>query len=119
MLTMAWSIQFESEFDIEYQQMDDGLQNALLSHLVLLEEFGPQLGRPKADTLKDSKHTNMKELRFDHDGGVWRIAYAFDPERSCIVLVAGDKCGDNQKRFYKKLITTADKRFAAHLETLK
>ncbi len=116
---MSWTILFESEFDAEYQQMDVGLQNTLLSYLLLLEEFGPQLGRPKADTLNGSKYSNMKELRFDHDGGVWRVAYAFDPERNGIVLVAGDKCGENQKRFYKKLITTADRRFTNHLKTVK
>lgn len=60
----------------------------------------------------------MKELRFNHDGGVWRVAYAFDTEREGIVLVAGDKSGTNQKRFYRKLITTADQRFTNHLDKL-
>lgn len=115
---MAWSITFEDEFDTEYKQMDERLQNALLSHLVALEKFGPQLGRPKADTLNGSQHANMKELRFNHDGGVWRVAYAFDTEREGIVLVAGDKSGTNQKRFYRKLITTADQRFTNHLDKL-
>lgn len=62
---------------------------------------------------------NMKELRFDADDGVWRVAFAFDPERKAIVLVAGDKAGVAQKRFYKALIAKADARFAEHLETLK
>lgn len=115
---MAWSITFEDEFDTEYQQMDEGLQDALLSHLVALEKFGPQLGRPKADTLYDSQHANMKELRFNHSGGVWRVAYAFDTEREGIVLVAGNKSGANQKRFYRELITIADQRFTNHLDKL-
>ena len=72
MLRIAWTLTFASEFDAEYQQMNTGLQNALLSHLVVLEKFGPRLGRPKADTLHGSVHANMKELRFNHDGGVWR-----------------------------------------------
>ena len=84
--------------------MDSALQDALLSHLGLLEKFGPQLGRPRADTLNGSQHANMKELRFNHDGGVWRVAYAFDVERTGIVLVVGDKSGANQKRFYKQLL---------------
>ncbi|MEE9318816.1 MAG: type II toxin-antitoxin system RelE/ParE family toxin [Granulosicoccus sp.] len=115
---MAWSITFEDEFDTEYGQMDERLQNALLSHLVALENFGPQLGRPKADTLNGSQHANMKELRFNLDGGVWRVAYAFDTEREGIVLVAGDKSGTNQKRFYKELIAKADQRFTNHLDKL-
>lgn len=61
----------------------------------------------------------MKELRFDAGDGIWRVAFAFDPERKAILLVAGDKAGIAQKRFYKALIAKADTRFAEHLETLK
>ena len=81
----------------------------------LLESVGPQLGRPHSDTLKGSDYANMKELRFRAGGGVWRVAFAFDPKRLAILLVAGDKSGVNQARFYKRLITTADARYAAHL----
>lgn len=119
MLSMAWTIQFEEAFEAEYDQMDPSLREALLSHLVLLEKLGPQLGRPKADTLNGSQHANMKELRFNHDGGVWRVAYAFDTDRAGIVLVAGDKSGENQRRFYKQLIAIADERFTNHLDKLK
>jgi len=71
------------------------------------------------DTLKGSEHANMKELRFDAVGGVWRVAFAFDPRRQGILLVAGDKSGVSQDRFYKQLIAKADKRFVAHLERLQ
>lgn len=71
------------------------------------------------DTLKGSKHANMKELRFDYEGGVWRVAFAFDTERAAILLVSGDKGGADQRRFYKKLIASADARFDEHLATLK
>lgn len=77
------------------------------------------LGRPYVDTLEGSKYPNMKEMRFDADDGVWRVAFAFDPERKAILLVAGDKAGVAQKRFYKKLIAKADQRFADHLSKLK
>ncbi len=116
---MAWTIQFEGAFEAEYEQMEVSLQEELLSHLVLLERFGPQLGRPKADTLHGSQHANMKELRFNHDGGIWRVAYAFDVERTGIVLVAGDKGGVNQRQFYKQLIAIADRRFTNHQNKLK
>lgn len=66
-----------------------------------------------------SKDANMKELRFRADDGVWRVAFAFDPKRRAIILVAGDKAGVAQKRFYKSLIAKADARFAGHLEELK
>jgi len=54
----------------------------------------------------------MKELRFKVDNNAWRVAFAFDPKRKAILLVAGDKSGVNQNRFYKKLITVADERFS-------
>lgn len=57
----------------------------------------------------------MKELRCNADDGVWRIAFAFDPERKAILLTAGDKAGINEKRFYKRLIAKADERFDQHL----
>jgi hypothetical protein len=85
----------------------------------LLQQFGPQLGRPRVDTLKDSRHTNMNELRFDAADGVWRVAFAFDPMRKAILLVAGDKSGVSQSKFYKRLIAKADDRFDAHLARLK
>ena len=61
----------------------------------------------------------MKELRFDADNGVWRVAYAFDPERKAILLVAGDKSEGSQKKFYKDLIRRADERFDEHLAALE
>ena len=73
------------------------------------------MGRPHADTLKGSRHANMKELRFRTLDGVWRLAYAFDAERNAILLIAGDKKGVNETRFYKTLIQKADARFDDHL----
>jgi hypothetical protein len=69
------------------------------------------------DTLNGSHYANMKELRFRADGGVWRVAFAFDPQRNAVLLVAGDKSGVNEKTFYKRLIGKADKRYREHLET--
>ena len=71
------------------------------------------------DTLKGSRHANMKELRFEASDGEWRAAFAFDPERKAILLVAGDKSGGSEKRFYKQIIAKADFRFSAHVERLK
>ncbi len=84
-----------------------------------MQQFGPQLGWPRVDTLKDSRHANMKELRFSAADGEWRVAFAFDTKRKAILLVAGDKSGGNEKRFYRGLIRKADDRFEAHLARLK
>lgn len=94
------------------------VQDELLAQAKLLETFGPQLGRPRVDTLKGSRYPNMKELRFEAAGGVWRVAFAFDPNRQAILLIAGDKSGASEKRFYKQLIARADARFTAHLARL-
>lgn len=73
--------------------MADDLQDEVLAHAKVLAQFEPHLGRPTVDTLKASRHTNMKELRFDWPGGVWRVAIAFDPNRQAIHFVVGDELG--------------------------
>jgi hypothetical protein len=116
---MPWQVEFEDAFEAEFLAFDQSVQDALLAVARLLIDYGPQLGRPYADTLKGSRHANMKELRFEAADGEWRAAFAFDPQRKAVLLVAGDKSGGSQKRFYKQLIATADRRFSAHLERLK
>ncbi|MCY3595947.1 MAG: type II toxin-antitoxin system RelE/ParE family toxin [Rhodospirillales bacterium] len=70
------------------------------------------------DTLNGSRHANMKELRFGASGGQWRVAFAFDPVRRAVLLVAGDKSGGGERRFYRALIQRADERFDRHLARL-
>jgi hypothetical protein len=88
---MAWTVRFEDEFEQEFLRLPQGVQDELLALIRLLAEYGPQLGRPHVDTMKGSKHANMKELRADAAGGVWRVAFAFDPRRQAILLAAGNK----------------------------
>ena len=116
---MTWSVFLHDEFQDEFEQFPQKVQDELLACTLILQKMGPQLKRPLADTLKGSKHANMKELRFKVSNGVWRVAYAFDPQRQAILLVAGNKSGVSQTRFYKQLIAKADKRFDKHLKQLK
>src|ERR1043166_5696310 len=116
---MPWTVRFEDEFEREFATFDTAVQDELLAGARLLRQYGPRLGRPHVDTLKGARHANLKELRFDAAGGVWRVAFAFDPNRDAILLVAGDKSGIGQDRFYKRLIAQADRRYAAHLQRLK
>ena len=116
---MTWEVLFYEEFEPEFDALPDDVQDELLAHTKLLQQFGPQLGRPRADTLNGSRHANMKELRFDAADGVWRVAFAFDPNRKAILLVCGDKSGRSEKRFYRQLIEKADARFDAHLARIK
>jgi len=116
---MTWTVDLHPLFEEEFKALSEAVQDALLAEVGLLKRQGPDLGRPHVDTLNDSKYKNMKELRFNADNGVWRAAFAFDPERKAIILVAGDKAGEDQKRFYKTLIKKADKRFDDHCKQLK
>jgi len=117
-MAMKWEVIFHDEFDEEFKALDEGLQNELLAHAILLRDFGPTFGRPTVDTLKGSTHANMKELRFDWEGEVWRVAFAFDPMRRAVLLVGADKSGVDKKRFYRRLIAVADERFDSHLSSL-
>ena len=116
---MTWVVEFYDAFEPEFDALPDEVQDAILARAALLEREGPQLGRPHADTLRGSRHTNMKELRCHAGGGIWRIAFAFDPERRAILLVAGEKSGGSEKRFYRRLIARADERFDRLLATRK
>ena len=115
---MTWTVLFHDAFDAEFRDLKEDLQDELLAHARLLAEFGLNLGRPTVDTLKGSCHTNMKELRFSWNGQVWRVAFAFDPQRQAILLVVGDKGGADQRRFYKRLINVADTRYDEHVGSL-
>ena len=116
---MNRDVQFYSAFDAEFDDLPETVQDELLAHGRLLEEFGPQLGRPRVDTLNGSKYANMKELRFTANDGVWRVAFAFDPKRRAILLVCGDKSGGSEKRFYKQPLKKADERFDDHLSRIQ
>ena len=111
-----WRIETAPEFDPELLALDPEVRIELFPGAV---HSAIRAKRPRIDTLKGSKHANMKELRFDAAGGVWRMAFAFDPKRRAILLVAGDKSGVKEGRFYKELIGQADARFDAHLARLR
>jgi hypothetical protein len=116
---MDWTVEFHKSFASEFLEFPLDVQDALLVKVGLLEKLGPQLGRPHVDTLYDSQYPNMKELRFSVDEGVWRAAFAFDPTRKAIILVAGNKAGISTKRFYKQLMRIAEQRFNEHIFQLE
>ncbi len=118
-MNKGWTVEFHDDFASEVRLLPQGVREKLKAAATILGEEGPQLGKPRADTLKGSRHANMKELRFDADGGAWRVAYAFDSERRAILLVGGDKKGTGKARFYRNLIRVADERFNRHLQLLR
>ena len=113
---MIWTITFGSAFEVEFGDLPEAVQDELVASVRLLAAKGPALGRPYVDTLKGSSFANMKELRFNAADGTWRVAFAFDPLRRAVLLVAGDKSGVSQSRFYDSLIARADMRYQTHLD---
>ena len=107
----------------EVRALPGAVYDKLMSFSLLLEEYGPSLGRPTVDTLNGSRHPNVEELRVGagsgaRGGGVWPVAFAFDPDRQSILLVAGDKSKVERRRFYESLIGEADERFDVYPESI-
>ena len=115
---MAWKTATTGEFDEWFAELMEDVRIEVAAAIGVLARVGPILGRPLVDTLKSSKHSNMKELRVDECGQVIRIAFAFDPQRSAILLVGGAKQGTNPRLFYKQLIRKADRLYDAHLQRI-
>jgi hypothetical protein len=112
-----WEVEFTDEFGRWWETLDADEQESLAASVELLRHYGPQLGRPHADTLHGSRHANMKELRTQHRGHPFRTLFAFDPRRSAILLIGGDKTGD--KQFYERMIPLADQLYEQHLTELE
>jgi hypothetical protein len=86
---------------------DRGQQEDFTAVVTLLMEHGPQLPFPYSSGIEGSKHDHMRELRVQTSGKPLRGFYAFDPRRTAILLIGGDKTGDN--RFYERMIPVADR----------
>jgi hypothetical protein len=114
---MAWEVEYTDDFGEWWDSLDKDEQESLAASVELLRQLGPHLQRPHADTLAGSRHSNMKELRTQHGGRPLRTLFAFDPRRSAILLIGGDKTGDD--RFYERMIPLADRLFDEHLATLR
>ena len=88
-------------------------QESIDAYVGLLEEKGPSLGYPHASGVKGSKHSHMRELRVQHQGRPIRVLYAFDPRRVAVLLIGGDKPGDD--RWYARFVPVADRLYDEHL----
>jgi hypothetical protein len=112
-----WDVEYTDEFGAWWDTLSEAQQDAAARVVGRLEQIGPALGRPDADSVKGSRHSNMKELRVRQAGTAIRVMFAFDPRRSAILLIGGDKKGDD--RFYERMIPLADRLFDEYLDELK
>lgn len=116
---MTWEVLAAPEFQAWLASLPQEGKRAVAVDLEVLQEVGPQLGRPYVDTMKGSKHPNMKELRTSSGGFAYRTLFAFDPIRRAVLLIGGDKAGRKQERFYRTLVKQADAIYDRHLERLR
>ena len=110
---MTWDVEYTNEFEEWWNGLSEDEQVSLAASVHLLEERGPALGFPHCSGINGSKHSHMRELRTQHEGRPIRTLYAFDPRRSAILLIGGDKTGDN--RWYDARIPIADRLYDEHL----
>lgn len=109
-----WSIDRTGQIAEWLKTLDEDAKEAVFKNLLVLQEIGPSLGRPHVDSIKESRHKNMKELRIQNRQRLFRIFFAFDLDRKAILLVGGDKRGD--KRFYERMVPLADTLLDKHLD---
>ena len=114
---MNWEVEYSDEFGDWWRSLPDDAQVSLAASVGLLEERGPNLGFPHSSSIHGSKHSHMRELRTQHDGHPLRTLYAFDPRRNAILLIGGDKTGND--RWYEVHVPIADRLYDDHLEQLR
>lgn len=110
---MAWEVEYTDEFEVWWTKLDEQAQGAIDAYVRMLEQYGPELAYPYTSSVNGSRHSHMRELRVQSKGRPLRILYAFDPHRSAILLIGGDKTGN--ERFYEEVIPVADRLYDGHL----
>ncbi len=113
-----WEVITTDKFDEWFDSLSDVDRANVIAGMLLLEEIGPNLSRPYADTIEGSEFSNMKELRVQSKGDPLRAFFAFDPKRRAVLLIAGNKVGD-EKRFYKRMFPLADREYRTHLDSMR
>ena len=114
---VEWGVEYTEEFENWWDSLDEDEQESVASCVLLLEVRGPMLGYPFSSGIENSKHSHMRELRVQHAGRPYRVLYAFDPRRVAILLIGGDKTGND--RWYEQYVPLADKIYEAHIGALK
>lgn len=112
-----WYVEFTDEFEDWWNQLTEAEQVSIAASVELLEARGPNLRFPHSSGIESSNHEHMRELRTQHEGRPYRTLYAFDPRRAAILLIGGDKTGND--RWYEKFVPIADCLYDAHLDELR
>jgi hypothetical protein len=114
---MEWVVEHTDEFEGWWNGLDEGEQESVAAYVELLERRGPRLSHPHSSGIMESRHRHMRELRVQHEGRPYRVLYAFDPRRVAILLIGGDKTGND--RWYEEFVPEADDLYDVHLLELR
>lgn len=114
---MVWEVEYTDEFGEWWDSLALPEQEEVAKNVGLLERLGPTLGFPHSSDVVSSRHRHMRELRTQVHGDPFRTLYAFDPRRMAILLIGGNKAGDD--RWYSKYVPIADRLYDKHLEELR
>jgi len=114
---VAWEVEFTDAFELWWNSLNEDQQEEIDAKVLLLEERGPVLPRPHSDVITTSKHSNMKELLGNVNEAQLRVLYAFDPRRTAILLIGGDKSGN--PNWYRQFVPMADDLFDRHLKQIE
>lgn len=114
---MAYEVEYTDEFEEWWDGLSEAEQESVAASVFLLEEKGPHLAFPHSSGIESSRHRHMRELRIQHEGRPYRVLYAFDPRRMAILLLGGDKTGDD--RWYDRNVPIADRLYDGHLDIIQ
>jgi hypothetical protein len=114
---VEWEVEYTDEFEEWWNGLNEAEQEDVAAYVTLLEKKGPTLPFPYSSDIRRARHTHMRELRVQHKGRPYRVLYAFDPRRAAILLIGGDKTGDD--RWYDTNVPLADELYDRHLAALE
>lgn len=114
---MEWDVENTDEFGEWWKALTDAERDSIRPIVGLVEQLGPNVPFPYSSGISTSRHSHMRELRVQHEGRPYRVLYAFDPRRAAILLIGGDKTGND--RWYDEFVPVADELYDVHLITLE
>jgi hypothetical protein len=114
---MSWDVEYSDQFGEWWSELTEDEQESVAAYVEVLEAQGPRLPFPYSSGIEGSRHGHMRELRVQHQGRPYRVLYAFDPRRAAILLVGGDKTGND--RWYEEFVPVADQLYDEHIDELR
>jgi hypothetical protein len=113
---MTWEVEYTDEFFAWWSTLSEAEQNSISVAVGLLESEGPAVRYPYSSGIRGARHSHLRELRIQHRGRPYRVLYAFDPRRVAVLLIGGDKTGDD--RWYRTFVPMAERLYDEHIQVL-